>query len=267
MNAITRITPTAFTGGYVSTIVFLGLLFVAACKSNELADPKPETTLIEQMPAYTDGQEALFKQLGSTLHYPTSAKQDSLEGTVFLSYLVTKAGKVTDVKVAKGVRDDVDAEAIRAFRAISGKWNPGLKDGKPQAVKMTLPIAFKLSEGKAHISDKQTEAPKLDSDGVYMVVEQMPEFKGGVPGLMTYLSEQIKYPAEARDRGTYGTVFINFVVQPSGALTDIKVVKGIGNGCDEEAIRVVKNMPSWTPGQQNGQAVAVRYSLPIRFAL
>ncbi len=108
---------------------------------------------------------------------------------------------------------------------------------------------------------------KADSDSVFIAVEQMPEFPGGIPGLWQFLSQNLKYPPEARKDNVQGKVFVSFVVGSDGTVRDVFVAKGIGAGCDEEAVRVVKLMPQWKPGIQFGKAVPVRYSLPFAFTL
>ena len=102
---------------------------------------------------------------------------------------------------------------------------------------------------------------------VYQIVEQMPEFPGGEEAMMQYIAEQVKYPAEAKKAGAYGRVFIGFIVEPDGSLSDIKVLRGMGYGCDEEALRVVKSMPKWQPGMHRGKAVRVQYLVPVNFKL
>lgn len=102
---------------------------------------------------------------------------------------------------------------------------------------------------------------------IFTIVEQMPEFPGGEEKLMEYLQKNVKYPAMARESHITGTVFVTFVVQGNGDITDVRKLKGIGGGCDEEALRVIKNMPSWKPGKQNGKSVPVQYNLPIKFTL
>lgn len=79
--------------------------------------------------------------------------------------------------------------------------------------------------------------------------------------------DNIKYPVEAKKTGIQGTVFVTFIIQENGAVTDVKVLRGIGGGCDEEAVRVVKMMPNWIPGKDKGKNVAVQYNLPIKFKL
>jgi protein TonB len=105
------------------------------------------------------------------------------------------------------------------------------------------------------------------SNEVFTVVEEMPEFPGGQDALMKYVSSKISYPEEAVESGIEGTVFITYVVEPDGRITDVKPLRGLGAGLTEEAIRVVKGMPTWTPGKQRGKAVRVQYNLPIRFKL
>ncbi len=102
---------------------------------------------------------------------------------------------------------------------------------------------------------------------IFTVVEAMPEFPGGMAKLMGYLGNNIKYPPLAKESGIQGRVFINFVVEPNGSISNVKVLRGIGGGCDEEAIRVVNSMPKWKPGMQRGKPVRVSYNLPVKFTL
>ncbi len=102
---------------------------------------------------------------------------------------------------------------------------------------------------------------------IFTVVESMPSFPGGMGALMKYLAENIKYPPLAKESGIQGRVFINFVVEPNGSISNVKVLRGIGGGCDEEAVRVVERMPKWSPGKQRGKPVRVSYNLPVKFTL
>ena len=98
-------------------------------------------------------------------------------------------------------------------------------------------------------------------------VEEMPEFPGGQEALLTYLVKKVEYPKEAMDAKVEGNVYISFIVERDGKISEVKALRGIGGGCDEEAVRVVKSMPKWKPGKQNGKPVRVRYNMPIRFKL
>jgi len=99
------------------------------------------------------------------------------------------------------------------------------------------------------------------------IVEEMPQFPGGNDALSKFLGDNLKYPKLAREEGISGTVYVSFVVRKDGTITSIKILRGIGGGCDEEVERVVKLMPKWKPGKQKGEAVAVQFNLPVKFTL
>ncbi|MBO7082948.1 MAG: energy transducer TonB [Bacteroidales bacterium] len=115
-------------------------------------------------------------------------------------------------------------------------------------------------------------APEVEEEEVveaeiFTIVEEMPEFPGGMQKLADYLAKNIKYPQMARESGIQGRVFVNFVVEPDGHVSNVNVMRSLGGGCDEEAMRVVKAMPKWKPGKQRGKAVRVSYILPVNFKL
>lgn len=99
------------------------------------------------------------------------------------------------------------------------------------------------------------------------LADEMPPFPGGAAALKAYLAGQTQYPDLARERDIQGKVYVQFVVQPDGSLAAVRLARGIGFGCDEEALRLVRNMPRWVPGMQAGAPVAVRYTFPIIFQL
>lgn len=107
----------------------------------------------------------------------------------------------------------------------------------------------------------------LAQDQVFLMVEEQPEFTGGNKAFAKYLRKNLKYPKKARRMGIEGKVFVEFVVNKDGSLADIEIIKGIGGGCDEEAVRVLKNSPKWIPGKQRGKSVRVKMSVPIVFRL
>ncbi len=109
--------------------------------------------------------------------------------------------------------------------------------------------------------------PKTEKPEVFIRVEEMPSFPGGDEALMSYISQNVHYPEIAKRAGVEGRVTVGFVVTSSGSIADVQVMKTIGAGCDEEAARVVRSMPVWNPGKQNGRAVNVRMYVPIVFKL
>jgi protein TonB len=113
----------------------------------------------------------------------------------------------------------------------------------------------------------EVEEEEVVEQEIFQIVEEMPAFPGGEAKLMEYVAKNIKYPQIARETGIQGRVFVGFVVEPDGSVSNVKVLRGIGGGCDEEAMRVVKSMPKWKPGKQRGKAVRVSYMLPVNFKL
>jgi len=113
----------------------------------------------------------------------------------------------------------------------------------------------------------EIEEEEVVEQEVFTIVEEMPSYPGGEAKMYEYLGKNIKYPQIARESGIQGRVFVNYVVEPDGSVSNVKVLRGIGGGCDEEAMRVVKAMPKWKPGKQRGKAVRVSYTLPVVFKL
>jgi periplasmic protein TonB len=127
--------------------------------------------------------------------------------------------------------------------------------------------AEKTQEGDPNAEEVIVEAPAPKEEEIFTVVEQNPEFVGGTAAMYAWLGKNIKYPAAAQRANISGKVFVSFTVNTDGSITDAQVLKGLGFGTDEEAIRVVKSMPKWKPGKQSGRAVRVKYNLPISFQL
>lgn len=114
----------------------------------------------------------------------------------------------------------------------------------------------------------EPEPPKHEEENkVFDIVEQQPLFPGGPTALMKYLSENTKYPVVAQENGVQGRVTVQFVVEKDGSISDVHVLRGVDPSLDKEAVRVVKSMPRWTPGKQNGSAVRVKYQVPVTFRL
>ncbi len=107
----------------------------------------------------------------------------------------------------------------------------------------------------------------VEDDEIFVVVENSPEFPGGNDSLYAYIGRNIKYPEAAKKEKIQGRVFVTFVIEKDGQVSSAKILRDIGGGCGEEAIRVVKNMPKWKPGTQRGNPVRVQFNLPIMFQL
>jgi protein TonB len=133
-------------------------------------------------------------------------------------------------------------------------------------IKVNLDVEV-TEEAKVEQIVVQAEEPKEETDEIFTVVEESAAPKGGMAAFYKYVGEKIKYPAQARRMGIEGRVFVEFVINKDGSLSDVKAIKGIGAGCDEEAVRIIQSAPPWTPGKQRGKPVKQRYTLPIIFKL
>jgi len=146
----------------------------------------------------------------------------------------------------------------------------------PAAIFMTMVISISFSPQILAQETKKTEGSKSEikvveqnsqNEDIFTVVEKMPVYPGGDDARIKFMVENIKYPAKARENGIQGTVYISFVVETDGKITNVKTIRGIGSGCDEEAERVISMMPSWKPGIQRGQPVRVQFNMPVKFSL
>jgi len=152
-----------------------------------------------------------------------------------------------------------------------------IKEDVPQKKEMTKPVDVPVSHDHKDdvdktdhvikIAEQQTPAVLDENEIVHDVVEQMPSFPGGDAALTQYLSSNVKYPAVAVENGIQGRVVCKFVVERDGSITDVRVVKSVDPSLDKEAVRVIRAMPRWFPGRQNGAAVRVNYTVPVRFSL
>jgi TonB family protein len=138
---------------------------------------------------------------------------------------------------------------------------------------LTLLLLSTLSIAQTQNSEELIQAPKAveeaPQDEIFVIVEKMPEFPGGQAALMQYLSSNIKYPEECRKMGVEGKVYVKFIVDVTGNIVNVQVLRGISDGklLEKEAVRVVQAMPKWKPGTQGGKAVGVYFTLPIAFKL
>lgn len=116
---------------------------------------------------------------------------------------------------------------------------------------------------KVNENSKITE----DAEAPFVIVEQMPQYPGGEKEMLKFIYDNLKYPVLAQELGISGTVIVNFVIDREGKISNVKVTRNIGGGCDEEAVRVLEKMPRWSPGKQGGKTVRVSYTLPFKFIL
>jgi tonB family C-terminal domain len=244
-------------------------------------DPNnPVFEVVEIMPEFPDGgMSGLMQFLSKNIQYPINAQKNHTQGRVTVQFVVNKDGSISEPKIIRGVDPDLDGEAIRVI-SLMPKWKPGMQKGQPVRVKYTVPVMFRLSDDGQ--KEEYKPIPKIDEtvvvgyaskqapaeeDPVFEVVENMPEFAGGMGGLMQYLSKNIKYPVEAQKAGIQGRVIMQVIIDKNGNVTNPKVTQPVDSLLDTEAIRVTASMPKWKPGTQRGMPVNVKYTFPIVFRL
>ena len=266
-------------------------------KTKEVAPPPPPAPVksatvndsvvfevVEEMPDFPGGQSALMEYLAKNIKYPATAHENGKQGRVIVMFVVKKDGSISDVKTVRGVDPYLDKEAERVIAAMPN-WKPGKQRGQAVNVRFTVPVTFRLSGPEPA---KPTETPEAvaiekfeevvvvgygpkeatpNNEPTFKVVDEMPKFPGGQEGLMRYLAKNIKYPTMAQQNKEQGKVLVQIVIGKDGNVSNIKILKGASAWLDAEAIRVVRGMPKWEPGKQNGQAVAVEYTFPITFRL
>lgn len=242
----------------------------------------PVFEVVEKMPAFPNGgMPALMEYLAKNIRYPEGAMKKGTQGRVTVQFVVEKDGSITNAKILRGIDPELDKEAVRVISAMP-KWEPGTQRGETVRVEFTVPVMFRLTEENAHaeyapVGNKIDEmvvvgyAPKEaaypEVSTVFEVVEKMPEYPGGMSAMMAFIGRNIKYPAAAQKAKIQGRVVIQFVVDKEGNVTSPRVIRSADPLLDAEAIRLTTIMPKWKPGMQKGQAVNVKYTVPIMFRL
>jgi TonB family protein len=249
------------TSPIIKKVAFTFLLaFTAAVSTKALAQnaTAKEYTSAKQQPSILGGQQAIDTYFAKAL---TEVNREQ-GGTLILSILVGITGAVsepviTDSYVPKEKRSleankKLEEALLKAALTMPG-WKPGVVDNKPVPVRVTVPV---------NVSAVEVDPEK---EIIYSYVEQMPSFPEGQQAMEKFISTNIKYPKDAIAQNKEGMVVINFIVGQTGELRDFKVLKGLSESINAEAIRVLKSMPVWVPGKQNGRIISVYYTIPMKF--
>ena len=230
------------------------------------------------------GWEDFYRYAKKSVRYPAAAQKAQLQGSTMIRFKVAE-GLVEKAAIAAKLGEGCDAEVMRVIVSYPGYKD--IKDGN-----YTLKIKFVLSETNTPKKNENIApvkgytalneitvvgfggTPKVangtnDDTKVYdfVSIETQPSFPGGFDKFYAYLKQNVKYPLEAQKNNVQGKVFLSFVVEPDGDLTNIKVERALGSGTDEEAVRVLEESPKWIPGIYNGKPVRVKYNIPISFTL
>lgn len=211
--------------------------------------------LVEEMPSFPGGKQALVSYLSRNIIYPVSAEIKGVQGRVLVNFIVENNGSITNASIKESVDPSLDREALRVVKSMP-KWNPGKINGQAVRVCYTIPITFSLNSGNmSNSSNDNNDKP----------VEQFPSYPGGNEALESYLSKNMKYPTETEDKNVEGCVTVTFLVQKDGSVNNAFVIKSVSPYWDNEALRLINNMPKWIPAKSNGKNVSVLYNVPVKF--
>ncbi|TDD94571.1 energy transducer TonB [Flavobacterium cellulosilyticum] len=236
-----------------ATIAFLAIQFVSAQEtttdSNNLIYNLDE---IEKIPEFPGGMNEFYNFIRKNYTAPSKTLSDK----VLVRFIVEKDGSLSSFKVLKSVNYDSDKEAVRVL-SICPNWIPGEKNGQKVRCKFTLPISKLIYNYQIHTYSAQQSLKGVIYNSAGM--EKKPEFPGGIEKLHEFIRNNYIAPS----KGVKGNVFVTFIIEIDGSLSDIKVLRDPGYGTAAEVIRVMSKCPNWIPGEQNGQKVRTTYSLPI----
>lgn len=218
-------------------------------------------------PMFTGGSYAMTNFITENMNYPQESIDKKKEGLVVWTFTVDTEGLLSDFEIIHRADSAIDQEALRIIKLMP-PWRPAKLDGKFVKAKTFVPMLFKLNNAKKR---ERTAVEKAimhpETEKIYSEVEQMPQFPGGNDKLATFLSKNIEYPQTAKIEKAEGRVLTSFVITKDGKISDIQVVESANPLLNEEAIRVLGLMPDWIPGEEKGEKVNVRCTMPIDFKL
>ena len=219
--------------------------------SEELDTPVYKS--VQNMPYLSDFKGGLSGFITKNVEYPFVAAQNNIEGTVLVGFIVNEDSTLSDFHIRKGVTPELNAEALRVVKQIP-KVVPGSIDGKNVKVIVALPVDFTF--------------PVYDSaKGIYKVVDHLPEFPGGDRSLISFLNNNIEYPASSFENHIEGVVIVAFNVNEDGRVSDFKIRKGVSRDLNAEALRIVKMFPRLRPARLDETNVRVTMSVSIKFRI
>jgi len=227
----------------IKKILFIAIAFLSIqiVSSQDTTKVVQDVDSIESKPEFPGGIQEFYKFISG--NYKTPISKEFIGGKVYVTFVIEKDGRLTDIKVLRDVGFDTGKEALRVLE-LSPKWIPAMIYGENVRCSYSLPIVlqayvFKFSE-----------------------VEVKPKFSEGMQKFYEYIANNFKTPSVD---GLKGIVYVNFIVEKDGSLSRIKVLRDIGYGTGEETIRVLEKCPNWIPAENNGQKVRCLFSLPISF--
>lgn len=209
------------------------------------------------------GKSTLFFQIGLLIAMSATVSAFEFRSDSDIEPIVIRAIETADDELI--TITDIQPPPPPSPKKIFAKPDLSENDGpieEPPELDFTFEPIDKIPEPEPFVKE-----PEPVEEEPFLVVEKMPEPKGGMDSFFRFVSKNLKYPRVAKNIGVEGTVYLEFIVDENGDMTNLKIIKGIGAGCDKEVMRIFQNPPKWEPGKQRGRPVKVRKVMPIKFKL
>ena len=233
--------------GLAAALLYLGLQLQKMAEANKKVE---NTQAVELAKLNTEKKEAKVEKKEIIKQEPEKVVEQVKSSVKFTAPVIRKDSEVKE-------EDEIKLDEVQKSDKAVGAFTVEGNDEVGGAV----------LKAKEDIAAPEPPKHVVEETKIFTVVEQMPMYPGGDAALMGYLRDNIKYPTVAAENGVQGRVVVGFVVERDGSITDVNILRGVDPSLDREAMRVVKSMPKWTPGKQNGSAVRVKYQVPVSFRL
>ena len=233
--------------GLAAALLYLGLQLQKMAEANKKVE---NTQAVELAKLNTEKKEAKVEKKEIIKQEPEKVVEQVKSSVKFTAPIIKKDSEVKE-------EDEIKLDEVQKSDKAVGAFTVEGNDEVGGAV----------LKAKEEIAAPEPPKHVVEETKIFTVVEQMPMFPGGDGALMGYLRDNIHYPTVAAENGVQGRVVVGFVVERDGSITDVNILRGVDPSLDREAMRVVKSMPKWTPGKQNGSAVRVKYQVPVSFRL
>lgn len=233
--------------GLAAALLYLGLQLQKMAEANKKVE---NTQAVALAKLNTEKKEAKVEKKEIIKQEPEKVVEQVKSSVKFTAPVIKKDSEVKE-------EDEIKLDEVQKSDKAVGAFTVEGNDEVGGAV----------LKAKEDIAAPEPPKHVVEETKIFTVVEQMPMYPGGDGALMGYLRDNIHYPTVAAENGVQGRVVVGFVVERDGSITDVKILRGVDPSLDREAMRVVKNMPKWTPGKQNGSAVRVKYQVPVSFRL
>lgn len=233
--------------GLAAALLYLGLQLQKMAEANKKVE---NTQAVELAKLNTEKKEAKVEKKEIIKQEPEKVVEQVKSSVKFTAPVIKKDSEVNE-------EDEIKLDEVQKSDKAVGAFTVEGNDEVGGAV----------LKAKEDIAAPEPPKHVVEETKIFTVVEQMPMYPGGDGALMGYLRDNIHYPTVAAENGVQGRVVVGFVVERDGSITDVKILRGVDPSLDREAMRVVKSMPRWNPGKQNGSAVRVKYQVPVSFRL